>query len=124
MNMKSNLISIRPFIGAKNFEQSRNFYEDLGFTEVFLEPKMSLFQKNQIGFYLQDAFVQDWIDNTMVFIEVENLDQAYSDMFTLNLKTKYPTVRLVPIRVEHWGREFFLHDPSGILWHFGEFNKQ
>jgi catechol 2,3-dioxygenase-like lactoylglutathione lyase family enzyme len=124
MNMKSNLISIRPFIGAKNFEQSRNFYEDLGFTEIFLQPKMSLFQKNQIGFYLQDAFVQDWIDNTMVFIEVENLDQAYSDMFTLNLKTKYPTVKLVPIRVEHWGREFFLHDPSGILWHFGEFNKQ
>jgi hypothetical protein len=122
--MKSNLISIRPFIGAKNFEQSRNFYEDLGFTEVFLEPKMSLFQKNQIGFYLQDAFVQDWIDNTMVFIEVENLDQAYSDMFALNLKTKYPTVKLVPIRVEHWGREFFLHNPSGILWHFGEFNKQ
>jgi catechol 2,3-dioxygenase-like lactoylglutathione lyase family enzyme len=124
MNMKSNLISIRPFIGAKNFEQSRNFYEDLGFTEIFLQPKMSLFQKNQIGFYLQDAFVQDWIDNTMVFIEVENLDQAYSDMFALNLKTKYPTVKLVPIRVEHWGREFFLHDPSGILWHFGEFNKQ
>jgi hypothetical protein len=124
MNMKSNLISIRPFIGAKNFEQSRNFYEDLGFTEVFLEPKMSLFQKNQIGFYLQDAFVQDWIDNTMVFIEVENLDQAYSDMFALDLKTKYPTAKLVPIRVEHWGREFFLHDPSGILWHFGEFNKQ
>jgi catechol 2,3-dioxygenase-like lactoylglutathione lyase family enzyme len=124
MNMKSNLISIRPFIGAKNFEQSRNFYQDLGFTEIFLEPKMSLFQKIQIGFYLQGAFVQDWIDNTMVFIEVENLDQAYSDMFTLNLKTKYPTVKLVPIRVEHWGREFFLHDPSGILWHFGEFNKQ
>jgi catechol 2,3-dioxygenase-like lactoylglutathione lyase family enzyme len=124
MNMKSNLISIRPFIGAKNFEQSRNFYEDLGFTEIFLQQKMSLFQKNQIGFYLQDAFVQDWIDNTMVFIEVENLDQAYSDMFALNLKTKYPTVKLVPIRVEHWGREFFLHDPSGILWHFGEFNKQ
>lgn len=122
--MKSNLISIRPFIGAKNFDQSRNFYQDLGFTEIFLEPKMSLFQKNQIGFYLQDAFVQDWIDNTMVFIEVENLDQAYSDMFALNLKTKYPTVKLVPIRVEHWGREFFLHDPSGILWHFGEFNKQ
>jgi catechol 2,3-dioxygenase-like lactoylglutathione lyase family enzyme len=124
MNMKSNLISIRPFIGAKNFEQSRNFYEDLGFTEIFLQPKMSLFQKNQIEFYLQDAFVQDWIDNTMVFIEVENLDQAYSDMFALKLKAKYPTVKLVPIRVEHWGREFFLHDPSGILWHFGEFNQQ
>lgn len=25
------------------------------------------------------------------------------------------------VGVEHWGRECFVHDPSGILWHFGEF---
>ncbi|PZO24508.1 MAG: glyoxalase, partial [Flavobacteriaceae bacterium] len=28
-----------------------------------------------------------------------------------------------PIRNHDWGRECFLHDPSGILWHFGEFFK-
>lgn len=119
--MESNVISIRPFIGARNFEQSRNFYRDLGFTEVSLEPKMSLFQNNKAGFYLQDAYVQDWVDNTMVFMEVEDLDQVYCDLLALNLKSKYSEVKLIPIRVEHWGRECFLHDPSGILWHFGEF---
>jgi len=120
--MEYNVISIRPFIGARSFEQSRNFYQELGFTEISLGPKMSLFQNKKVGFYLQDAFVQDWVDNTMVFLEVENLDQIYRDLLTLNLTTKYSEVKLVPIRVEHWGREFFLHDPSGILWHFGEFN--
>jgi hypothetical protein len=30
--------SIRPFIGVKNFELSRNFYQDLGFEEVILGP--------------------------------------------------------------------------------------
>jgi len=119
--MEYNVISVRPFIGAINFEQSRNFYRDLGFTEITLTPKMSLFQNRKVGFYLQDAFVKDWVDNTMVFLEVENLDQVYRDMLGLKLETKYPQVRLVPIRVENWGRECFLHDPSGILWHFGEF---
>lgn len=121
--MESNAISIRPFIGSKNFEQSRNFYQDLGFREICLEAKLSFFQNDKVGFYLQDAFVQDWIDNTMVFLEIKNLDQTYFDLLSLDLKTKYPEVKLIPIRVEHWGREFFLHDPSGILWHFGEFNK-
>jgi len=119
--MESNVISIRPFIGTRNFEQSRNFYRDLGFTEIILEPKMSLFQYKKVAFYLQDAFVQEWVDNTMVFIEVENLAKVYIDLLALNLKTKYPEIKLIPIRVEHWGREFFLHDPSGILWHVGEF---
>ena len=118
--MEYNVISIRPFIGARNFEQSRNFYRDLGFTEINLSPKMSLFQNKKVAFYLQDAFVQDWIDNTMIFLEVENLDQVYRDLLALNLETKYPHVKLIPIRIEHWGRECFLHDPSGILWHFGE----
>jgi catechol 2,3-dioxygenase-like lactoylglutathione lyase family enzyme len=120
--MKDNILSIRPFIGARNFEQSKDFYRDLGFTEIVLTPKLVLFQNSKVAFYLQDAFVQDWVDNTMLFLEVDNLDQVYSDLLALNLSAKFPTVRLLPIRVENWGRECFLHDPSGILWHYGEFS--
>lgn len=120
--MEYNAISIRPFIGSKDFQKSREFYQDLGFSEIKLGFKMSLFQHNKIGFYLQDAFVQDWINNTMIFLQVKDLDKTYHDLFILDLKSKYPEVDLIPIRTEHWGREFFLHDPSGILWHFGAFN--
>lgn len=119
--MNYNALSIRPFIGARDFQQSRNFYRDLGFTEITLGPKMSLFQNKNIGFYLQDAFVKDWIDNTMVFLEVENLDQVYLDLLNLDLSAKYPESKLIPIRKEDWGRECFVHDPAGNLWHFGEF---
>jgi len=41
----------------------------------------------------------------------------------LDLPAKYKNVRLTPIRNYDWGRECFLHDPSGILWHFGQFSK-
>ena len=66
--------SIRPFIGAKDFEISRNFYRDLGFQEIVLFQNMSLFKTMDLGFYLQDAYVKDWIDNTMVFMEVEDVE--------------------------------------------------
>ncbi|MDR6405609.1 MULTISPECIES: glyoxalase [Chryseobacterium] len=119
--MKQNLQSIRPFIGAENFEVSRNFYKDLGFEEIILEPKLSLFKKQETGFYLQDAYVKDWIDNTMIFIEVENVDEFWQELIGLNLTEKYDRVKLIPIRTMAWGKECFVHDPSGILWHFGEF---
>lgn len=113
--------SIRPFIGARNYEESRNFYRDLGCVEVVLSPSMSLFSMGSVAFYLQDAYVKDWIDNTMVFVEVNNASKYYNELLALNLPAKYTGTALMPVRTEHWGRECFLHDPSGILWHFGEF---
>ena len=113
--------SIRPFIGAKNFELSGNFYRDLGFEESVLSHNLSYFKTKEIGFYLQDAFVKDWIDNTMVFLEVEDVGRYWNELVALNLATKYEGVKLTPIKEYDWGRECFLHDPSGILWHIGEF---
>ena len=119
--MEHKALSIRPFIGAKNYDLSRNFYRDLGFRETILTPKMCLFKSGNLAFYLQDAFVKDWIDNTMVFMEVENVNELYEQLLELDITGKYEGARLIPIREEQWGRECFLHDPSGILWHFGEF---
>jgi len=121
MNQKA--LSIRPFIGAKDFEVSRNFYRDLGFEESILGHNFSYFKTQGLGFYLQDAYVQDWIDNSMIFMEVEDVGQYWDELLALNLSTKYENVRLTPIRKYDWGRECFLHDPSGILWHFGQFSK-
>ncbi|MBC6112521.1 VOC family protein [Pedobacter fastidiosus] len=119
--MKHNAKSIRPFIGAKDFEQSRNFYRDLGFEEVTLGDSMSVFKTGDLAFYLQKAYVKDWIDNTMIFMEVDDVSRFYNELLELDLPAKYENVKLTAIRDESWGRECFLHDPSGILWHFGSF---
>lgn len=119
--MEHNARSIRPFIGAKDFATSRSFYRDLGFEEVVLSPQMSLFKTGAFGFYLQNAYVKDWVDNTMVFMEVDDVSHFWDELVMLGLDNVYENVKLTPIRTEPWGRECFLHDPSGILWHFGEF---
>ena len=120
--MKQNTKSIRPFIGARDFDISRGFYVDLGFQESILDHSMSYFQSGGLGFYLQNAFVEDWINNLMVFMEVEDVDQYWRELLALDLAAKYKNVKLTPIRKHDWGKECFLHDPSGVLWHFGEFN--
>ena len=113
--------SIRPFIGAKDFDISRSFYRDLGFNETVLNTDLSVFKIDGAIFYLQNGYVQDWVDNTMVFLEVDDVARYWTELNALNLTTKYKGVKLTPIKVYDWGTECFVHDPSGILWHFGQF---
>ncbi|MFL9844314.1 VOC family protein [Flavobacterium rhizosphaerae] len=122
--MQHNGKSIRPFIGAKDYQTSRNFYRDLGFEETELSPQMSVFKSGELSFYLQNAYVKDWVDNTMVFMEVDDINRFWEQVSALKLDEKYENVRLVPIRHNDWGSECFVHDPSGILWHFGTFNSK
>ncbi|MCY0978343.1 glyoxalase [Chryseobacterium wangxinyae] len=119
--MKQKIKSIRPFIGAKNFDESRSFYRDLGFEEVVLESKLSVLKNQEIAFYLQDYYAKEWIENTMIFVEVESADSYYEELQALNLLEKYKNTKLTPVRTMDWGKECFVHDPSGVLWHFGEF---
>jgi hypothetical protein len=58
----------------------------------------------------------------MIFMEVADVSQFWKELLALELPAKYETVKVVPIRELDWGKECFLHDPSGVLWHFGEFN--
>jgi catechol 2,3-dioxygenase-like lactoylglutathione lyase family enzyme len=119
--MEQKAKSIRPFIGAKDFDLSREFYRDLGFHETVLSNNMSVFKTDGLAFYLQDAFIQDWVDNTMVFLEVQDVALYWNELVSLGLAMKYNDVRLTPIKQYDWGKECFIHDPSGILWHIGEF---
>ena len=122
LRMKYQAKSIRTFIGAKDFSESRAFYRELGFEDISVGPKMSYFKIDEhIGFYLQEYYVEDWVNNSMIFLEVDDLDACRLDLLERNLPDRYLKVRISKIQEEPWGRELFMHDPSGVLWHFGEF---
>ncbi|GAB4093308.1 VOC family protein [Flaviaesturariibacter terrae] len=122
--MSNQVLSVRPFLGAKDFQHSRAFYSALGFTETPLEPGFSLFQMEGCAFYLQDADVPDWIANSQVFLEVADVQAFWERITQLNLPERFPGARISPPRREPWGTECFIHDPSGILWHIGKFHNK
>ena len=121
--MELKVKSTRPFIGAKDYKTSRAFYSDLGFDEIIIDSNLSLFQYGAMGFYLQDAYVKDWVDNMMVFLEVDDVTDFWQELVRLDLTSKYQQVRIIPTKAYDWGKECFIHDPSGVLWHVGEFYK-
>jgi hypothetical protein len=119
--MQLSALSTRPFIGAKDYAISRSFYQAMGFTVTEVATSLSVCTNQNVVFYLQDYYDKAWIENTMLFIEVEDLDKCHQELNTLDLPGRFAGVRLSGIKQDSWGRECFLHDPSGILWHFGHF---
>lgn len=119
--MQPSIKSIRPFIGSRDFQISREFYKAIGFQEHLISKDMSVFRMSDFSFYLQDAYVKKWINNTMVFLEVKELDEYLAHLRGLDLTATFKGVKLSSIVENDWGREFFLHDPSGVLWHIGSF---
>lgn len=113
--------SIRTFIGSINFQISQSFYKDLGFEERIISEKMSLFITNGISFYLQDYYVKEWLENTMVLLEVDSANNFYKHLQELELHKKYQNIKVIPVQQNDWGNECMLIDPSGVLWHFAEF---
>nr|WP_293833925.1 glyoxalase [uncultured Arsenicibacter sp.] len=113
--------SLRAFVGAKDYAVSRAFYRDLGFDEHIISEKMSLFTLNDVSFYLQDYYVKEWVENTMILIEVDNADDYLAYLRQLGLETKYENIHLVPTQYNDWGNECLLIDPAGVLWHFAQF---
>ncbi len=112
--------SLRPFLGCKDYYLSKQFYHDLGWEVNDISHNMSVVTiTNNFSFYLQDAYVKDWVENTMLFLEIDDVLKYYEHLKSLKLGEKFPEVKLHPIKQEDWGMEFFLLDPSTILWHFG-----
>ncbi|MEL6557718.1 MAG: glyoxalase [Bacteroidota bacterium] len=121
--MKYESLSVRTFVGSRDYDESRDFYRKMEFTELELGSQISYFKINEShGFYLQKYYVKDWVENSMIFVELSNLDEVHQSIAKKRLQDQYDHVKLSEIKSLDWGREFFLHDPSGVLWHFGEFN--
>ncbi|MFY8021409.1 MAG: glyoxalase [Bacteroidia bacterium] len=114
--------SIRPFIGAKDYQVAQKFYQEIGFEPLELSHHLMVFKKENFAFYLQDAYVEDWVNNSMVFLELDELDTYHRQLKAKNLPAQFEGVKLSEIQIMPWGKVFYLHDPSSILWHIGTFN--
>ena len=69
---------------------------------------------DHLSFYLQDTYVKKWIENSMIFLEEDNLEKCELDLKERHLEETFAGVRISSIKNNDWGRELFMHDPSGV----------
>ena len=112
------LINLRAFVPAKDYELARRFYAEIGFTEIWTSPELSLFSMGSVSFFLQNFYIQVVAENFMLQSSVQNLDDWWTHLQSLDLESRYEGVRMKPPTDYPWGfREIHLIDPSGVLWH-------
>lgn len=120
-HLAAGIVALRPFVPAKDFQTSKQFYVDLGFEVAPLGDKLANVSIGRFAFLLQNYFVQDWADNFMMHLMVTNLDQWWESISRLDLGSRYKVRAPRPPKLEPRGlRVAYLFDPAGVLWHVAE----
>ena len=110
----------RPFIPARDFAVSKNFYETLGF-EKLLDGDVAIFRAGSSGFILQRYYHEDLAENFMMQLMVDDLDAWWAHIDGLDLPARFNVPPPRPPAMQPWGlRIAYVVDPSGVLWHIGE----
>lgn len=79
-NLKA--VEIKTFIPAKDFEQSKQFYSDIGFTKASDTNGVAYFHHDNCSFLLQNFYEKAFAENLMMHILVEDIhswNQAIKD---------------------------------------------
>ena len=110
----------RPFLPAKNFDLSKRFYDVLGFEKI-LDSEVAIFNVGSGGFILQRHFQQEWAENFMMQLMVDDLDLWWAHIESLELATQFDVPLPKAPAMQAWGlRVAFVVDPSGVLWHVAQ----
>ena len=109
---------MRPFVPAKDFETSVNFYADLGFTVRRIDTGLAAMELGPFSFLLQNFFVEQWAHNFMMQLQVNDLDRWWQHIESLDLAAKYGVQPPRAPAVQPWGLTVtYVFDPAGVLWH-------
>lgn len=116
-NLKT--IELKSFVPSKDFHVSLAFYTALGFEILWQGDQLCLFSKENSKFFLQNFYTKELAENTMLHLQVENADDWYTYIQSLNLHASFDFKLMEPADREWKMRDFILIDPSGVLWRIG-----
>lgn len=105
---------LKAYVPAKDFKRSRRFYTQLGFTPSEGFGGTIDFELNGHRFRLQDYYVEDWANNFMIVMRVDDVEAWHRHVLAVRARD-FPEVRIkAPEKIDE---SLVLHivDPSGVL---------
>jgi len=110
--------ALRPFVPAKDFAISKQFYADLGFRVEPLGDSIAAMHLGSYSFLLQDFYVEEWANNFVLHMFVDDLDAWWEHVSSLNLDSRYGVKSPRAPKLQSWGLTVaYIFDPAGVLWH-------
>lgn len=113
--MPLSIKDLKPYVPAKDFELSKRFYAALGFNMSEGWGGTADFELNGCTFRLQNYYVQDWANNFMFVIGVEDVEAWHQRAIELLNSNAFAGMRVRP--PEPVDNSLVLHvvDPTGVL---------
>ena len=113
-------VEIKAFVPAKDFEVSKRFYQDLGFTKASDGHGVAYFHCGQCGFLLQDFYEPALAENLMMHLLVEDCAAWHQAVMDSGVAERYG-IQVSNLEEQPWGMlDFVVYDPSGVLWRIGQ----
>jgi hypothetical protein len=120
MVLPSGTEAARAFIPAMDFDQSKAFYEALGFKKL-LDGDVAIFGVGASAFILQRYYKKEWAENCMMQMMLDDLDVWWEHIRSLDLPKVFEVKPPKAPAMQAWGlRVCYVYDPSGVLWHVAE----
>lgn len=113
--MPLSITSLKPYVPAKDFELSKRFYTALGFTLSEGWGGTADFSLNGHAFRLQDYYVQDWANNFMFVIGIEDVEAWHQRAVELLNSNAFPGMRVKAPEPVDGSLVLHVWDPTGIL---------
>lgn len=111
--------AITAFVPARDYALSRSFYQELGFAEEYSSGSMTRFQVMGVGFWLQDYYVEEWANNTMLCLYVKDIRDWWQRVNNVKSSERFAEHMKIygePVEQDE-GMIFQMSDPAGVLWH-------
>ncbi len=117
----TDIIKMRPFIPAKDFERSKSFYRDLGFSITHDMQDLAELSLGEHNFLLQNYYRKEWAENCVMHLLVPDAAKWWRAISEKDLAGRHDIPAPEEPKMQPWGlKVMYLSDPSGVLWHIAE----
>lgn len=114
----------RPFIPAKDYARSLDFYTRLGWEILFKGDDIALLARDGASFYLQAYYQKEWAENTMLHFTVEDPASWCALAERVKAEGGFDEVRIrAPHHQDYGATVCHVTDPAGVLLHFCKFDE-
>ena len=116
------VIELKAQLPARDFEVSKQFYQDIGFTLCWNNGGLALLHYGSHGvqglpsFLLQDHYVKELAENLQMHLLVKDVDAWWAQIQAKQIPKKYSVLADAPVDRDWKMRDFILFDPAGVLW--------
>jgi catechol 2,3-dioxygenase-like lactoylglutathione lyase family enzyme len=119
-------IELRAHVPAKDFERSKAFYQDLGFTLCWSNDELAYLHvgphgaEGKAGILLQNHYTKELAENLQMHLLVSDVEAWWKHVQDQQISEKYGITTDPPEDRDWKMRDFVLLDPAGVVWRIAQ----